>query len=261
MGFVQFSPVFGQVEDNISRAECFIESVEADLLVLPELFNTGYLITSREEIEKLAEPVPSGITTEALSEMASRRSCYLVAGIAERDDDKIYNSAVCVGPHGFIGAYRKIHLFSEEKNWFSPGNREFQVYDIGVCRIGIMICFDWIFPESMRTLSLKGAHVICHPSNLVLPFCQDAMKTRSLENRVYSITANRTGSEERGDKKLSYTGKSQVMSPEAELIIRSGDDTEEAHAVAIDISKAEKKLLNEYNDLFKDRRPEFYFIP
>ena len=259
VGFVQFNPVFGEVDANIAKTLSLIEKIDkADLLVLPELFNTGYLIVSQGEIDALAEEIPHGKTTQALSTAARERSCFIVAGIAEREGDRIYNSAVLVGPQGYMGTYRKIHLFFEEKRWFSPGDRGFGVYDIGPCRLGIMICFDWIFPESMRTLSLKGAHIICHPANLVLPFCQDAMRTRCLENRVYAITANRTGLEERNGKSLYYTGKSQVMGPDADLIVRSEEDVEETQVVEIDIARSEKKSLNEYNDLFKDRRPEFY---
>lgn len=258
VGFVQFNPIFGDVVGNVAQASALIEGTSADLLVLPELFNTGYLITSQEEIEALAEEIPRGQTTQVLCEMANTKSCYIVAGLAEREGRKIYNSAVIVGPDGHVGTYRKIHLFFEEKQWFCPGDREFEVYDIGIGRIGVMICFDWIFPESMRMLSLKGAHIVCHPANLVLPFCQDAMRTRCLENRVYAITANRTGVEERGGKSLRYTGKSQIMGPDADLIVRSEEDAEEMRIVDIDTARAEKKSLNEYNDLFKDRRPDFY---
>jgi predicted amidohydrolase len=78
-------------------------------------------------------------------------------------------------------------------------------------KVGMMICFDWIFPESARTLALKGAQIIAHPSNLVLSYCQQAMFTRAVENRVFTITANRTGTEINGDKELYFTGKSVIV--------------------------------------------------
>jgi predicted amidohydrolase len=74
-----------------------------------------------------------------------------------------------VGPKGFIGCYRKTHLFFEETLWFTPGDSGFQVWDIGMAKVGVMICFDWYYPESARTLALQGADIIAHPSNLVLP--------------------------------------------------------------------------------------------
>ncbi len=174
----------------------------ADLLVLPELFNTGYLITSKEEIRALAEEVPGGRTTQRLAALAKRSGVHLVAGMAERSGDRIFNAAVLISPSGHVATYRKVHLFFEEKLWFDPGDGEFPVYDIGLCRVGMMVCFDWFFPESARMLALKGAQVICHPSNLVLPYCQTAMVTRCLENRVFAVTCNRTGTEQRGGKVL-----------------------------------------------------------
>ena len=192
-GFVQFNPEFGAVEENLARAWALLAAMDAQLVVLPEFFNTGYLIASREEAWSLGEEVPKGRTTVALSEMAREKNLHIVAGLIEKSGDKLYNAAVLISPGGYVDKYRKIHLFNEEKLWFAPGDRGFAVHDLGIGRIGIMICFDWFFPESMRVLALQGAEVVCHPANLVLPFCQDAMITRCLENRVYAITANRTG--------------------------------------------------------------------
>ncbi len=258
IGYVQFAPLFGEIERNLDRAESLIEGTKADLLVLPELFNTGYLITSEEEIAALAEEVPGGPTTERLAAIAKKEGVHLVAGMAERFGDAIFNSAILISPKGFVATYRKVHLFFEEKLWFAPGNGEFPVYDIGPCRVGIMVCFDWFFPESARTLALKGAQVICHPSNLVLPYCQTAMVTRCLENRVFAVTANRTGTEARGGKTLRYTGMSQVVDTGGTILSRAGEGQDAAVAVEIDPARALDKQLNVHNNLFGDRRPSFY---
>ncbi|MDD5474977.1 MAG: acyltransferase [Syntrophales bacterium] len=258
IGYVQYDPIFGAIDRNIEKVIALMEPLEADLLVLPELCMTGYLITSREEALALAEEVPGGKTTNALCRAARDKDCFIVAGLAERDGENIYNSAVLVGPEGFIACYRKIHLFFEEKLWFTPGDGGFQVHDLPIGKIGIMICFDWFFPESMRALALKGAQVVCHPANLVLPFCQDAMKTRCLENRVFAVTANRTGCEERGGKLLSYTGLSQITGPGGDIVHRCGGAEEIAVAADVDVERALIKSINEYNDLFSDRRTEFY---
>jgi len=258
VGFVQLEPSFGSVDKNIEKAEKLIDSADANLLVLPELFNTGYVFTSKEEAIALSEEIPDGKTTQALMRIAKNNDVFLVAGLAEKNGNKLFNSAVIVSPEGYLGTYRKIHLFFEEKLWFDPGDAEAAVYDIGQYKFGVMICFDWFFPETMRVLSLKGAHIVCHSANLVLPFCQDAMKTRCLENRVFAVTANRTGTETRGEKSLQFTGKSQVISPNADILCQAGSDTEEVEIVDIDMEMAANKRLNEYNDLFADRRPEFY---
>jgi predicted amidohydrolase len=259
IGYLQYRPEFGEVEKNLDRVEWMLESCNADLIVLPELFNTGYVFTSPDEARVLAEEIPGGKTVERLSAIARRKKLHIVAGLAEKCDSRIFNSAALITPEGLGGRYRKIHLYSEEKLWFTPGDQSFEVYDIGVCRIGIMICFDWFFPESMRALALMGADVICHPANLVLPFCQSAMVTRCLENRVFAITANRIGTEDRGNgKSLSFTGKSQITGVNG-TVLRSGSETdEEIWTVAIDISQSRDKRLNPLNDLFEDRRPEYY---
>jgi len=121
-----------------------------------------------------------------------------------------------------------------------------------------MICFDWYFPESARTLGLRGAQLIAHPSNLVLPHCPNAMPIRCLENRVFAAKANRIGTEDRGGVRLTYIGQSQIMSPQGEILHRSPSDRAEIAVKEIDLSIANDKSINERNNLFKDRGAEFY---
>ena len=260
VGYLQYRPEFGKVDENLDKVEALLNLSDADLIVLPELFNTGYVFASKEEARLLSEEIPGGKTVNRLITISKRSKKCIVAGLAERKNDNLFNSAVLVTPNGLVGGvYRKIHLYSEEKLWFAPGNQPFAVYDIGFCRIGIMICFDWFFPESMRILALKGADIICHPANLVLPFCQNSMVTRCLENHVYAVTANRTGIEDRGNGKiLHFTGCSQITGPDGAVLYRGKEDTEEVMAIEIDIEKARDKRLNPFNDLFSDRRPELY---
>ncbi len=258
-GFFQFNPTFGKKSENINKVRQALSSVSTDLLVLPEFFATGYQFTSKLEVTELAEPVPGGETTEFLITLSQEKGMYIVAGLPERDSDKFYNSAVLTGPEGFIGIYRKTHLFYEENLFFSQGDTGFQVWDTPIGKIGIMICFDWFFPESARTLALKGAEVIAHPSNLVLPYCPQSMPVRCLENRVYAVTANRIGTEQRKEgEALTFIGQSQITSPKAEILVRAGADEEILTTADIDLSLSRDKKLNQYNDLFKDRRSEYY---
>ncbi|MFC1867620.1 nitrilase-related carbon-nitrogen hydrolase [Thermodesulfobacteriota bacterium] len=261
IGVYQNNPDFGVVEKNIGRAIEELSGVTADLMVLPELFNTGYQFVSREEAVELAEEIPSGKTCKALTELARSKDMFMVFGLAERDKDRIFNSAAIVGPEGFIGRYRKSHLFAEEKIFFDPGDTGFRVFDLRPARIGVMICFDWWFPESARCMGLMGADIICHPANLVLPNCQKAMVTRSLENGVFSATANRIGVEARGGKEpLTFTGESQVLNNRGELLTSLGTSETGISVVDIDVKEAGDKSITAYNDRFKDRRPELYKI-
>jgi predicted amidohydrolase len=258
-GVFQFTPVFGDKEHNLRRIERVMEDVQADMLVLPELCTTGYLFTSAAEMQSLAESVPGGKTVRRLEAACRKKRLHVVAGLAEAAGSAFYNSAVLVGPEGWIGTYRKIHLFWKEKDWFARGNRPFRVWDIGKANIGLMICFDWIYPEAARSLALDGADILCHCANLVLPHCPDAMITRSLENRVFSITANRTGAESRGGStELKFIGKSQMVGPWGEVLFRMDDREEGVRIVEIDPKTARDKHIIPANDIFKDRKPEYY---
>jgi len=259
VGYFQFNPSFGDVKRNLDAVTTRLAQVRCDLMVLPELFASGYQFVSQEEVESLAEPVPGGPTTTRLIELARDRAMHLVAGLPERHGRRYYNSAVLVGPSGLLGVYRKAHLFYEETLFFSSGETGFQVWDIGSATVGVMICFDWFYPEAARTLALRGAEILCHPSNLVLPHCPDAMVTRCLENRVFSITANRIGSEERGGKdRLAYVGNSEIVTPRGRVLHRAPPDQEELTILEIDPKDARNKSLNPYNDLLRDRRKHLY---
>lgn len=259
IGAYQNNPEFGHVENNVQQAVIALQGTDADLLVLPEMFNTGYQFVSKEEAFELAEEIPTGYTCRAMIDLARTRDMHLVFGIAERDGKRLFNSAAIVGPKGFIGRYRKTHLFYEEKHFFEPGDTGFRVFDIGIARLGVMICFDWWFPEAARCLALSGADIICHPANLVLYGCHRAMVTRSLENGVFSITANRTGSEARGGKDPQvFTGESQILDNMGNLLAGMKRDNTGVAVADIDVHRARDKSITPLNDRFKDRRPDLY---
>ena len=121
-----------------------------------------------------------------------------------------------------------------------------------------MTLLRWFFPESTPSLALQGAQIIAHPANLVLPYCQDAMVTRSIENRVFTITANRIGSEELGSQSLAFTGVSQMTNPTGRILFRESPDKPAVHTVTIDPVQASHKMINSKNDLFEDRKPTPY---
>ncbi len=243
---------------NIRRACQLLDSARADLFVLPELFNSGYLFAGRQGVRAAAESIPDGDTCRQLLSVAQKKSCYIVAGLAEKSGDQLFNSSVLLGPKGYIATYRKIHLFDEEKEWFDPGDKPFAVHDIGMAQVGLMICFDWIFPESMRSLALQGSQIVCHSANLVLPWCQKAMVTRCLENNVFAVTANRVGRDRRGDRHLRFTGHSQITGVRGQVLAQAGKLMEEVNVVEINPEEALQKQLNAHNHLLQDRRPQLY---
>ena len=260
VGFVQNNPVFANIQENLSRVEKLLAGQSADLFVLPELFATGYQFKDQEESRSLAELVPRGVTTSKLTAIAKKTNTFIIAGLVETEGDQVYNSAVVTGPEGYIGKYRKLHLFGTEKDCFQQGNLPLQVFDIAGAKVGVMICFDWRFPETARTLALMGADLIAHPSNLVLTHCPQAMITRCLENRVFAITADRVGAENRleGEEPLNFIGQSQVVDPNGNILIRASMTDEEVHVVQLDLNLARNKSLNSRNHIFHDRRIDHY---
>jgi len=255
---VQFQPEFGNIQGNIDKAYSMIENIEADLFVLPELCFTGYTFTSKEEALGLSESAKEGFTLNQIREFASRKGAGIIYGFPENDEGTLYNSCIMVTPEEETYLYRKLHLYYYEKDWFTPGNLPLSVFDFRGGRIGMMICFDWYFPETCRTLALRGAQLICHPSNLVMSFCQQSMITRCLENAVFSVTANRIGREKRGDFDFHFTGKSRIVTPKGEVLYSGSEDKEEIGIADINLQESDNKKVNFKNDLWADRRPEFY---
>jgi 5-aminopentanamidase len=253
---VQTNPLFGEVKKNVQAALALMETANADLYVLPELFNTGYNFSDQKEVNALSEPA-EGWTASTLVEFAKQHSCSIVFGFAEKAE-KNYNSSALVGHNGLIGVYRKVHLFYRENIFFAPGNLGFPVFDLPIGKIGMMVCFDWLYPESARSLALKGAQLIAHPSNLVLPYCPDGMVTRCLENKIFTATADRVGEEQRGGIDLKFIGSSEIVAPNGKILCRLGEKEPGIAVADIDVALADKKQINEFNHMLHGRRPDQY---
>ena len=258
-GFCQFEPEFLAKEKNIDKIVSMITNAKADLLVFPEFATSGYSFAHISEVQQVAEPFQKGLTSIVLKKAAWENNCSIVIGFPESDNDKFYNSSMLINPDGSLYLYRKTHLFYDERKYFSPGDTGFKVFpakhDV---KIGMMICFDWIFPESARSLMLNGAQIIAHPANLVLPWCQQAMLTRSLENRVFTITANRTGYEKNHDVSNNFTGLSQITNTKGERLLQADQDKEFTGIIELETEDADDKSITPSNHLITDRREDYY---
>jgi predicted amidohydrolase len=258
ISIIQSSPVFGDIETNLEAIEQCCSKIDSDLVVLPELCTTGYQFKDRAELAELAEP-DNGPTIKRFTNLAKSSQTGFVIGFAEKNKDKLFNSAALVGPQGLIGLYRKVHLFYDEKRLFDAGDLGFPVYQFNGVSVGMMVCFDWLFPESARSLALAGAAIIAHSANLVLPYCQAAMITRALENRVFTITANRIGKEHRiPDTPLEFTGASRIVAPNGQVLADGSKDMAEVISIEIDPKLADNKNITEVNHIFNDRRSDQY---
>jgi predicted amidohydrolase len=263
-GFLQFEPAYLDVIQNLAAVTRFLHGVDADLLVLPELFATGYNFASVDDLATVAEDRadPNAPTLVALKEWSMATGATIVAGYAEREKGSFFNSAAVVSAGAIVGNYRKVHLFYKEKTLFEPGH-EFLVVeqtdrDENRYRLGVMICFDWYFPEAARSLALSGADVIGHPSNLVRRDCPRSMPIRALENHVFTITANRVGTEVANGEALTFIGQSRACDPEGNVVAESGREEVGLVLFEIDPCIARDRQITPTNHLFDDRRPEVY---
>jgi predicted amidohydrolase len=259
----QLDPKLGEKQRNLEVCLARLEdavAAGAELLVLPECAVPGYMFDSAEEALSLAEEIP-GPTTEALADECRRLDAHAVCGLLERDGDVLHNAAVLVGPDGLVGTYRKTHLPFLGVDRFAAAGDELSVFETPLGWIGIEICYDLRFPEATRTLALRGADIVAHPTNFpVAARIQTELITvaRAAENRVYLLTANRVGKE----RWAEFCGWSQIVDPYGRRLAEA-DGTEETLLVAdVDVEKARDKdyvIPGDYElYLFGDRRPELY---
>jgi predicted amidohydrolase len=259
---VQFEPVLLDIKKNLERAVGLIDQITSssnpDIILFPELFLAGYTFKEKSEVEGVSFQLTENEYLTPFIEISRERSIAVCGGYSERDGGSLYNSSFFIADGKIVANYRKVHLFHDEADFFAPGDTGFSVFEYRGARLGMMICFDWIFPEAARTLALKGAQVILHPANLVLPYCQRAMYARALENRVFIATANRVGRETNAGRKNSFTGGSQVVSPKGEYILTMSDEEESFASAVINPTLADNKKITEKSDIFATRRVEFY---
>jgi len=258
IGLLQYRPRFGDPARNTALVVKSLRRVRNALVVLPELALTGYYFSGRAEARALAENPRRSANVDSLAALCRARDLHLVVGFAERARDRVFNSSLLLGPSGLVETYRKLHLFDNEKGWFDPGDRPLRVRTIRGAKVGMMICFDWFFPEVARTLALDGMEILAHPSNLVLQYCQRSMPTRCLENGIFAVTANRFGADRRPQGTLRFTGRSQITGPRGDILYRAPAARAALRVVDVDPAAARNKKITPRNHLLRDRRPERY---
>jgi predicted amidohydrolase len=265
---IQMEPRVGRKEANVARSLVLMAEAAkggAQLVVLPELCNSGYVFDTREEAFELAEEIPTGASCRAWLDAARQHNLYVVAGITEREGETLYNSAVVLGPKGYIGTYRKNHLWGAENLFFEPGNLGVPVFRIGAGRIACAICYDIWFPEIFRLAALQGADLLCVPTNWVPMPSQpkDSMVMANIlamagahSNSMFVAAADRVGVE-RGQP---FLGNSVIVSHSGWLLAGPASaDGEEILYADMNLSDARRKRsLNEFNQLLRDRRTDFY---
>lgn len=207
---VSMNGEFNKQDQVLARIADFCEqaaSENAELILFPELIVHGHCTPNTWE---LAEPVPEGPSTARLADLARQFRLFLCAGMSEKEADIVYNTMVLLGPDGYIGKQRKLHM-SRDEGFFYKGGREISVFDVGKCKVGIVICYDNQFPEIARVAALKGADVILMPHaareahwddtpeseaaarERVFDFFTSSYRMRARENACFCVFADQAG--------------------------------------------------------------------
>ena len=250
LGVFQFDVVPCEPKTNLRRIVEGTSALQLDLLVLPELCTSGYLLT-REQANELAIELPSD-DVRPFEDLARHLGAWIIAGVIERSEDALYNSALVVGPDGWIGKQRKIHVSKLEAPLFSRGTR-LQTFDLGSNTVGIITCFDAWFPEASRELCRRGAQLLCQPAAFGGSQTLEIMRVRAMENHLFAATANRLGREVRSGITAEFRGESQIVDCDGRVLASAGR-SEEALVTEVDLSTATLKANAMCADLAEEWR-------
>ena len=280
---VTMNGLLGQVERNLDEIETWTgKAVEerAELILFPELVVPGHCDPNTWYN---AEPVPEGASTQRLCELANRMNVVLSVGLAEKERDIVYNTQVLVGPEGYIGSQRKIHLSRDEVLYYKGGS-DFPVFDIGKCRVGTVICYDNSFPETGRMLALHGSDVLLMPHAARLKMWTDDPESareavqyshrwfrstrsiRALENACFAVIADQSGRAGYVDiypkdspNQPHHAGGCLIIDPSGEILAESQAERVQEEMVVADLtSEALDRARSSPNYTLRTRRPELF---
>jgi N-carbamoylputrescine amidase len=257
----QYAILDGEPDANRERSIAAVLDAAksgADLVVLPELANSGCHFPSHEHALGLAEELgDSGSPTlRAWRSAAWDTGVFVVGGLLEREGESLYNSAVVVGPR-FFGRYRKTHLWDKEKLLYEPG-LDLPVFETPLCNVGVLVCYDAWFPEAARTLALRGADLLCVPANAPDDWVPEEQRRGGLTmlnahvisyanaNRLFVACANRVGD--------GYLGRSCLVDVSGGVLVFGSASEEELLYADINPLHARcKKWLTGFSHAFGDR--------
>ena len=279
---VSMNGFLGETERVLSAIDSWCERAAAEkveLVLFPELVIQGHCTPNTWQ---LAEPVPDGPSVARLTKIAKRHRLVLCAGMSEKERDIVYNTQVVVGPDGYLGKQRKLHL-SRDEVFFYKGGRELPVFDVGPCKIGVVICYDNQFPEIAHILALRGADVILMPHAARFKTWDDTPESeakarraahnflklyalRARENACFAVLTDQTGRAGYVDQwprdsenQPHHAGAALIWGPDGELIASTQDERvkEEMIVATLDAALlARERSLANY--MLRTRRPELF---
>ncbi|WP_147803568.1 nitrilase-related carbon-nitrogen hydrolase [Alkalicoccus halolimnae] len=254
---IQFHPQLGNLTENIQRLEEAVTqaaSAGAKFIVTPELAVSGYMYETRESIFPSTDTIPGAIT-DRFHKLCLHWNVYLVLGMPEHDEATglLYNAAALIGPEGYIGKYRKTHLWEAEAHWAVPGNLGFPVFQTELGNIAVNICMDAVYMESSRVPALNGADILAFPTNSSAQTISMLQGWATL-NGMYIVSANRADEE----KGFQMAGASAIWSPYGEKLVEAGTSLDGGEEEIIYGIIDPKHYYNPNRERLLKRRPELY---
>ncbi|MBQ1771870.1 MAG: carbon-nitrogen hydrolase family protein [Clostridia bacterium] len=256
---VQMKSGLGDIRGNLETMERFVrrirkEEPETDLILFPECVLSGY--ECPDLIPSLAETWPDGSGIRSVRKMAEASSVFIAFGFPELGEDGfVYNCAGLIDRHGNpVGKYRKTHLLNGMESSIYKAGDQFPVFETEIGKIGIMICWDSVFPEAARMLSLHGAELILIPEAVEKGIEREwdlALCARAFDNGTFILSSNNTGM----DRNLDYFGRSALISPSGQIIKQLGDSADYLSG-EVDFKCVQEQ--REYFYMLKNIRPDIY---
>jgi predicted amidohydrolase len=280
---ISMNGLLGQVDRNLSWIEQWSAKAKdagADLALFPELVVHGHCDPNTWYN---AESVPEGPSTQRLCQLAAKLNLFLSVGLSEKEKDIVYNTQVLVGPNGFLGSQRKIHMSRDEVLYYEAGS-EMPVFNMGKCRLGIVICYDNSFPEVARILALQGAEVLLMPHAGRMKMWTDDPESekaavihthqffltrypmRAYENACYAVVCNQAGRAGYVDtyprdspNQPHHAGGCLVIDPLGEVVAKTQSERVKEEMLVVDLLPEklwEARSLANYT--IRQRRPELF---
>jgi len=250
---------------NIARANKAINdaiSQGAQIIVLPELTNSGYAFTAVSEVQERSTTLDGEIIA-TWKEIAHKNDVVIVAGLALSVDSRLYNASVVIDKTGLLGWYAKVHLFGEEHQFFKTGEKPPLVVNTAHGRIATMVCYDVEFPEWVRLAMLDRAALLAVPTNwpnlgqLIHGTPMEAVRVQAAAsvNKMVAVAADRSGAE-RGH---SWVSSSVITDFEGNIkAIAERDSEDEIQILVADVELPKDTSIIPKNDVRKDRKPDLY---
>ncbi len=247
---VQMECELGNVKANMEKVLFYSSQAKkegSDLVVFPEMIDTGYSMDVIKKHASTWDKNNNNSPYSIISKAASENKLHIICNISEKEDDKFFNTSLCVNPDGkLIGKYRKIHLADypplNEGSCITPGEN-LEIIEINNIKFGLLTCYDLRFPEISRALVLKGVDVIILCSAWPFPrliHWNTLIRARAIENQIYFIASNRVGN----DGSVTFCGSSRIIDPYGVIVSSASENDESFISAKIDLKTIKKIRKN-----------------